>query len=122
MLRLSVVIVLFQSCAAFLAVGTLVRAVDHFQGNLKLNSNFSIIFAAGSFALLGAILTIVEAAAHYLSSRRGSAPPQDARESLSAPLAADGTPAAPPRWRVNVGSVNRASESTADWRHMYTGE
>ena len=123
MLRLCVLVVLLQSTAAFFAVGSLVEAVDSFTGTIELHGNFSNIFAAGSFALLGAVLTAADALVHVYVARRGRERGPSA-ETLTAPLSPDGTPAAPTQWRVSVGAPRRqvASESTSDWRHMYTGE
>ena len=90
-----------------------------------LNDNYSSIFAAGSFALLGAILTAVDITARFVASRRSQTNAHRGSVDtapLNTSLAADGT-RAPQRWRVNVAPGNRASESTADWRHnIYTGE
>ena len=97
------------------------RAPSPAQGPIKLNANYSSIYAAGSFALLGALLTAVDCSAHFIAHRRSQRSSISDTAPLTASLTADGTPA-PPRWRVNVAPANRASESTADWRHMYTGE
>lgn len=122
-LRMCVMITLLQSTASFLGVGILVRAVDPSRGPLRLHDNFSVVFAAGSFALISSILTMVDIGLRFAASRCKT----ENGHGLSTPLATESGPASTPRWRVNVhagrrDSTQTVSESTADWRLAFSGD